>query len=146
MTRLHLQGWANAWSPAVAYRFCLNLAEKFSQPGTHFLAQPCTACPVGHLNIWYRFRPFLRHWRAVRATPLAASITKAVSLSPSLPPCLTKARRFLPQRVNRVGWHRDSATWVNKALGYPRLKFAFVHCTLPIKHIILAVQVPLLRG
>ena len=26
---------------AVAYHFCLNLPEKFSQPGDHFLAHPC---------------------------------------------------------------------------------------------------------
>ena len=25
----------------VTYYFCLNLPEKFSQPGDHFLAQPC---------------------------------------------------------------------------------------------------------
>ena len=27
--------------PAVDYLFCLNLPEKFSQPGTHFFARPC---------------------------------------------------------------------------------------------------------
>ena len=26
---------------AVAYHFCLNLPEKYSQPGDHFLAHPC---------------------------------------------------------------------------------------------------------
>ena len=26
--------------PSVAYSFCLNLPEKFSQPGDHLLAQP----------------------------------------------------------------------------------------------------------
>ena len=42
--------WAKKWPPglvnfvpAVAYHFCLNLPEKFSQPGAHFLAQPCTS-------------------------------------------------------------------------------------------------------
>ena len=28
--------------PAVAYHLCLKLPKKFSQPGAHFLAQPCT--------------------------------------------------------------------------------------------------------
>ena len=27
--------------PALAYHFCLNLPEKFSQPGAHVLSQPC---------------------------------------------------------------------------------------------------------
>ena len=36
-------GWAKKWTPglvnfvpAVAYNFCINLPEKFSQPGDHF--------------------------------------------------------------------------------------------------------------
>ena len=43
------QGWARKWAPhlvhfipAVAFHFFRNLSEKFSQPGAHFLAQPCT--------------------------------------------------------------------------------------------------------
>ena len=43
-----LQGWAKKRAPClvifvpfVAYPFCLNLPEKFSKPGDHFLAQPC---------------------------------------------------------------------------------------------------------
>ena len=43
-----LQGSANPrapglvnFVPAVAYHFCLNLPEKFSQPGVHGLADPC---------------------------------------------------------------------------------------------------------
>ena len=54
---LPLQGWDKKWSsgsvnfvPAVAYHFCLNLQGKCSQPGDHFLAQPCkSAATEAHL-------------------------------------------------------------------------------------------------
>ena len=35
--------------PAVAYYFCLNLSEKFSQPSDHFSAQPYTKRNLGRL-------------------------------------------------------------------------------------------------
>ena len=44
-----LKGSAKRWSPglvyfvtAVAYHFCLPLPAAFTQPGVHFLAEPCT--------------------------------------------------------------------------------------------------------
>ena len=49
-----VQLWSKEWSPgsvnfviAVGDHSYLNLPEKFSQPGTHFLAQPCTRRPAG---------------------------------------------------------------------------------------------------
>ena len=54
---LPLQGWAKRrtpglenFDPAVAYHFCLNLPEKYSQPGDYFLAQPCIS-PTLHAAI-----------------------------------------------------------------------------------------------
>ena len=43
-------GWTKKWAlgfvnfaPAVACHFCFNLPENFSQPGAHYLSQPCRA-------------------------------------------------------------------------------------------------------
>ena len=43
-----IQGWAEKWTPglvnfvpSVACHLCLNLPGIFSQPGDHFIAQPC---------------------------------------------------------------------------------------------------------
>ena len=63
-----LQNGPQVWKifTAVAYRFCLNLHEKFSQPGDHFLAHPCSCTSP---------QPQSRRW-----TPPAASS------GPSRPP------------------------------------------------------------
>ena len=52
-----IQGSANPRTPglvnfvtAVAYHFCLNLPEKFSQPGARGLANPCTK--AANLSKW----------------------------------------------------------------------------------------------
>ena len=54
---IFVRGFVN-FVPAVAHHFCLNLPEVFSQPGAHFLAQPCT-CAFSHLNC-FRVRTSLR--------------------------------------------------------------------------------------
>ena len=41
LLRIRAPGLVN-FLPAVVYHFCLSLPEKFSQPGSHVFAQPCT--------------------------------------------------------------------------------------------------------
>ena len=76
-----------------------------TRAGLHFVACLTRPPPDGHLNIWYRFRPFPpRHWRA-RATPLTASITKAVCLSLTRPPSnwVDQSLAF-PATSGQSGW------------------------------------------